>query len=368
MMNRSPAPAPLQNRILVGDARRALDQVPANSVHCVVTSPPYLGLRDPGLAPLVWGGRAECVHTWGPELRSRQRNRNKLKSTTLRGSNGDGAHEAWTQGTGVLNPSMGMFCDRCPAWLGHLGAEPTQGLYIQHLVEILAKVRRVLRDDGTLWLNIGDGYSTGAPMVSGGLAGIAPLEGASFLPPKNLRLTPSRVAIALQDNGWCLRSDIIWSKKNPMPESVKDRPAKTYEHVFLFSKGPHPYYDHEDARALGRNEDVWEIALHPFKGAHFATYPLELVRPIISIGTSKFACRICGTPWRRVAGNGWSPNAKDKHRDPTRSTVLDPFMGSGTTAVAAEALGRDYIGCELNPEYAALASRRIESARGTNRR
>jgi DNA modification methylase len=319
--------------ILIGNVFDILPTLPAASINCVVTSPPYWGLRD-----------------YGSD--------------------------------------------------GQLGLEPTPEEYVAKLVAVFREVWRVLRDDGTLWLNLGDSYSSGgrttqvAPTLrqkghddasgkAGYLSGFAVRPGAvEGLAGKQLIGIPWRVAFALQADGWYLRSDIIWSKPNPMPESVTDRPTKAHEYVFLLSKAARYWYDAEAVKeahtktgtpahltggrgeragtreglrgaVVGRNRDfeqhghqvghsgeayplngrnkrtVWTIATQPYPEAHFATYPEKLVEP----------CVLAGCP---VGG-----------------TVLDPFAGSGTTGAVAYRLGRKFIGIELNPEYAAMAERRI---------
>jgi DNA modification methylase len=311
--------------ILLGDCRESLRTLPDQSVHCVVTSPPYFGLRDYG-------------------------------------------HD------------------------GQLGLEPTPAEFVAAMVEVFREVRRVLRDDGTLWLNLGDSYANdtyGQGGVSrkqssnrGTVHGRTESERYRGIPEglkkKDLIGIPWRVAFALQEDGWYLRQDIIWHKPNPMPESVRDRCTKAHEYVFMLSKSPKYFYDHEavkepavraDARAWvdggsdkqrghGRRHagfngryaakiaeegppternrrSVWSVATKPFKESHFATYPPDLVEPCILAG-----CPIDGT-------------------------VLDPFFGAGTTGLVAERHGRRWIGCELNPDYAEIAERRIAAARPT---
>jgi len=374
--------------ILVGDARETLATLPAESIHCCVTSPPYWGLRDYG------------------------------------------------------EP-------------GQLGLEPTPEEYVQRLVGIFREVRRVLRGDGTLWLNLGDSYATSGVAgpqrdASGGLGGGRDLgtrgeHGSSItsaginraiprgLKPKDLVGIPWRVAFALQADGWYLRSDIIWSKPNPMPESVTDRPTKAHEYLFLLSRSPRYFYDADAVREAsdatgptweerkaagepvrhglasaaacgaggfaanpaGRNRrSVWTIATQPFPGAHFAVMPPALVRPCVLAGTSaRGVCPECGAPWGRVVERtpmvvapsgraakmgeygrictsgtmtqapttrttGWAPTCAHT-ADPIPATVLDPFAGAGTVPLVAAENGRGYIGIELNPEYAEMARERI---------
>lgn len=285
--------------------------MPDKSVHCCVTSPPYFGLRDYG-------------------------------------------HD------------------------GQIGLEPTPDEFVAALVAVFREVRRVLRDDGTLWLNLGDSYAgyhgnknaayVDAPSNKGGdfENQRSSTVGSSGLKQKDLIGIPWRVAFALQDAGFYLRQDIIWHKPNPMPESVRDRCTKAHEYLFLLSKSPRYYFDseaikepevcgrkrgpalHPDSKStngnsgLSRRESdgkrnrrsVWSVATRPYKGAHFATFPPDLIEPCILAGS------------------------------PEGGVVLDPFGGSGTTAGVAVKHGRNAILCELNPEYAELIPSRIESIVG----
>lgn len=283
-------------RILIGDCREVLRTLPDESVHCVVTSPPYFGLRDYGMD-------------------------------------------------------------------GQLGQEPTPAEFVAVMVEVFREVRRVLRADGTLWLNLGD----------------------TFAKDKNLIGVPWRVAFALQADGWCLRQDIIWAKPNPMPESVTDRCTKAHEYLFMLTKSERYHYDAEaiaepaiyvgvtgqdangfknpkrfdgkiaasakqdghgrrhagfnnrwdeaaergECKTTRNKRSVWEVATAPFSEAHFATFPPALIEPCIKAGC------------------------------PVGGTVMDPFGGAGTTGLVADRLQRSAILIELNPEYAAMAERRI---------
>lgn len=263
---------PTESVLLPGDAAAILPRLPAEHFRCCVTSPPYWGLRD-----------------YGEETQ--------------------------------------------------IGAEDDPADYIRALVAVFAEVRRVLREDGTLWLNIGDSYTSGnrgyrAPDKKN------PVRAMSYRPktpdglkPKDLVGIPWRLAFALQDAGWYLRSDIIWEKPNCMPESVKDRPTRSHEYLFLFSKSVRYYYDSTQIlETKGRNRrTVWSIPTEAFPGAHFATFPPRLVEP----------CLLAGS-----APGDW---------------VLDPFFGSGTVGVVAEQSGRHWVGVELNPEYVALAEERIRN-------
>jgi DNA modification methylase len=319
------------NRCYCADAVAGLKQLEAESVNCCVTSPPYYGLRDYGVA-------------------------------------------------------------------GQIGLEPSPEGYISRMVEIFREVWRVLRDDGTLWLNMGDSYANDGKW--GGKTGgkqaylddnnrkrVGREKSITGLPPKSLIGIPWMLAFALRADGWILRQDIIWAKPNPMPESVRDRCTKAHEYIFLLSKSPHYYFDAEAIREpagdwhdslfqdgknlaihpnvgkqarsgnaarkygdergrpsshLGasvpwegntRNKrDVWTISTKPFKEAHFATFPPELIKPCILAGCSE------------------------------GGTVCDPFMGSGTTLVTANELDRNCIGFDLNPDYCDMANRRRDRA------
>ena len=357
--------------ITVADVLTGLRSVPDSSIHTVVTSPPYWGLRDYGTGE--WqGGDPSCDH--------RGRSQTSPASTLGDWKSGGGAE--YKEGTGGM-PFRGQ-CGKCGAVRvdRQIGLERTPEEYIGRLVEVFREVKRVLRDDGTLWLNIGDSYANDGKW--GGATGgkhVSDLHGEPVgrgkrmrgLKPKDLVGIPWMLAFAFRADGWYLRQDIIWHKPNPMPESVTDRCTKAHEYIFLLSKAQRYYYDAKAiqepvsqvslARAEygwncdrpstknasmggqgihtekmgtrfvnpeGRNRrSVWTVATHPYREAHFATYPEALIAPCILAGS------------------------------PPAGTVLDPFCGSGTTGVVALRHGRSFIGFELNPEYAALAEKRI---------
>jgi DNA modification methylase len=257
---------------------------------------------------------------------------------------------------------------------GQIGLEQSPAEYVEKLVAVFREVRRVLADDGTLWLNIGDKYANDAKWGgrSGGImrkslhgaTGVGRRKVTTGLKPKDLIGLPWMVAFALRSDGWFLRDDIVWHKPTPMPESVDDRPTRAHEFVFLFAKSERYFYDgaaireratygnhrrrdtaavpsampdarpHKGLRLAagveaGRNaRDVWTIQAEPFAGAHFATMPPALVSKCISAGS-------------RIG-----------------DTVLDPFMGSGTVGMVAQSLGRHWLGCELNPKYESLIKAR----------
>lgn len=233
---------------------------------------------------------------------------------------------------------------------GQIGLEETPEAYISKLVSVFREVKRVLRDDGTLWLNLGDSYAGSGKGPAGNLGakhnerhlehkhgGIVP----DGLKPKDLIGIPWKVAFALQADGWYLRQDIIWHKPNPMPESVRDRCTKAHEYIFLLSKSRRYYFDSEAMKEptvqsesgfgneTRNRRSVWSVNLRPYKGAHFATFPPDLIRPCVRAG-----CPIGGV-------------------------VLDPFAGSGTTAQVAFEEGRLSVLCELNPSYVKLIEERL---------
>ena len=302
------------NRVIFGDCRDTMRELKAQGVRvqCCVTSPPYYGLRDYG------------------------------------------------------HP-------------GQIGLEKTPGEYVAALVEVFEGVRELLADDGVLWLNLGDSYTGSAnnggeasKTMQGTQAATGknlPSKGGAGLKPKDLMGMPWRVAFALQAAGWYLRQDIIWHKPNPMPESVTDRCTKSHEYLFLLAKSERYFFDHvaiqepetmkpqnrltprkanPDAKVHGMPEyrqqeggtgggmrnrrSVWSVNTAPYGGAHFATFPPALIEPCILAGSRP------------------------------GDVVLDPFMGSGTTAQVAQALGRQWIGCELNTEYAPLQQARTAQA------
>jgi site-specific DNA-methyltransferase (adenine-specific) len=222
-----------------------------------------------------------------------------------------------------------------------IGLEPTLPQFLHRLVSVFSEVKRVLADDGTLWLNIGDGYTSGnrgwrAPDKKNPARAmeVRP-DTPEGLKPKDLIGVPWRLAFALQEDGWYLRSDIVWNKPNAMPESVKDRPSRAHEYLFMFSKSERYHYDWKavceptDAGGVRNRRSVWDVNTKPFSGAHFATFPPELIRPCILASTK--------------------PD----------DFVLDPFFGSGTVGLVCQQEGRRYVGIELNPEYVEMASKRL---------
>lgn len=246
-----------------GNALDVLRELPAESVHCCVTSPPYYGLRSYGTAPLVWGGIAEHDHEWGAQEKGKRKDILPSEQTTLASRVGvakEGRAESSIVGAAT---DGGRFCE-CGAWLGHYGLEPTLDLYVEHTVLIFREVWRVLRRDGTVWLNLGDSYAGSGRGAWGSdeareanrdrvkevyvpTRAESPLAGKTppGLKPKDRMMVPARVALALQADGWWLRDEIVWAKPNPMPSSVSDRTTPSHEMIYLLSRSARYFYDGE---------------------------------------------------------------------------------------------------------------------------
>ena len=228
-----------------------------------------------------------------------------------------------------------------------IGQEQSPEEYVQEMVKVFRLVRDVLTDDGTCWVNLGDSYYNYRPgsqayvkqtvsKTNQDLPKSSPKRGTKLegLKEKDLIGIPWMFAFAMRADGWYLRQDIIWNKPNPMPESVRDRCTKSHEYMFLFSKNQNYYFDVDAIKEpTRRKRSVWNIQVKPYKGAHFATYPPDLIEPCIKAGSE------------------------------VGDIVLDPFMGSGTTAMVAKSLGRDYIGCELHEDYGNLIKKRVAEYR-----
>ena len=349
------------NHIYQGNNIDVLKTFPDESVDCVVTSPPYWGLRDYGTAE--WeGGDENCDH------------KGKVVRTAAPGS----SIQAVNKGANFVSSGD---C-KCGAIRkdSQLGLEETPEEFVANLVKVFSEVKRVLKKEGSVWLNLGDSYAR-TPSSQVSQKGMCESKNddkkyeyshkkdyGSIIKPKDLVGIPWRVALALQSDGWYLRQDIIWHKPNPMPESVKDRCTKAHEYIFLLTKSPKYFYDIDAIREplkessikraeygwsgsdvemrnqpdecdklgeryvnkAGRNKrSVWKMNTSSVKDAHFATFPMEL--PISCI---KAGC-------------------------PEGGIVLDPFFGSGTTGIAAQELSRHWVGIELNPEYIEIADRRV---------
>lgn len=458
--------------LLQGDVLEVLGTLPDESVHCCVTSPPYYGLRSYGVPPSIWGGSADCEHEWGSMERGKRKDILPEDTTTLVSRIGVDERQ---NGAGT---NGGRFCVKCGAWLGCFGLEPTPQLYVEHVVAIFREVRRVLRSDGCAYVNLGDSYAHDGKRggETGGKQAYLPEADRkragrerryTGLASKNLLGIPWKVAFALQDDGWYLRSGMPWVRRAAMPDSTQDRPGSVLEYVFLLAKSERYYFDMEAVRRAPsgisggakfgkvsldgpgsrectaedreryatqgrqwRNADLWfesvdaphglcgmgdelvGIDVNPrgFKGAHFATFPEALIRPLIRAGSSdNGCCGACGAPRvrqvedrgnlppvdyegknalqdkqhsaRRMLANvraareagadhdnpfppkttvGWEPSCDCQPASESPCIVLDPFLGSGTTALVSRDLGRRCIGIELNPAYLEMARERVK--------
>lgn len=362
------------NEVHQGDARETMKEMPDESVDLVVTSPPYYGLRDYGDdVESIWGGEDDCEHEWGTVTKKPRGGNNTEENPPDVGGNEHTQETRLRGGDGIES----NYCSKCGAWKGQLGLEPTPIQFVQNITEICNEIYRVLKPEGSFYLNLGDTYAGG-----GGISGVpddwdsastqdrekypdsVPAKNVEF-PDKCKMLIPHRTAISLMDNGWICRNDIVWHKSNPMPENVKDRRCTSFEFVFHFSKEGQYHFDMESVKKPYKSDKVpdspvggykhqdnmnntydgnkWEkgtgriprdvmilpTASHP--DAHFAVYPKELIRPLI-----KSSC-------------------------PEDGVVLDPFIGSGTTAVVAEQLDRDWIGIDLNKDYVDMSYDRVEN-------
>ena len=348
------------NKILFGDCRETLKTI-TTPVQMCVTSPPYYGLRDYGTATWI-GGDPNCNH---------------MRDSKVNPDNCITGHKNHGKMAGVGDAIYKTVCPKCGAVRqdNQIGLEETPEEYIDNLVSVFRSVREVMKDDGTLWVNIGDTYynyrSDGnypkqtVSKTNQDLPNFSPVRGNKLqgLKQKDLIGIPWMLAFALRADGWYLRQDIIWNKPNPMPESVKDRCTKSHEYIFLLSKSKQYYYDNEAIkepvkqdwgtrdRTKGKyhnigsglsphsglsksydrknKRDVWSVTNKPYKGSHFAVFPPDLIEPCILAGSRE------------------------------GDLILDPFIGSGTTAMVSKKHNRHYIGCELHEEYQELIQQRV---------
>lgn len=334
-------------RLLVGDVRARLRELPSDHFQTVCTSPPYWGQRAYKTTGQTWGGDPDCEHLW--------QERRYYTEQSSGGSSGESFAVAGADNARRLREARWRedgVCRRCGAWQGEFGAEPTIAMYVEHCLEIAREIRRVLRPDGLFFLNLGDTYAANRTrQVKESKWGHDANPGrrtiGDGLKPKDLCLVPFRVAIALQEDGWWVRNDIIWHKPSCKPESVKDRFTLDYEHILLFTRSSRYYFDMDAVRephatppkaqarqrntrgkqsyagaavgqpqqdsyaglgfsAGGRNRrSVWSIPTKPYPGAHFATFPERLPEICLRAGTSEGGCcSRCGTPRERVTIKG----------------------------------------------------------------
>jgi len=308
------------NTIHVGNVIDVLKTFPAESIDMCITSPPYWGTRNYDTEPVIWGGNNSCNHDFA-----------------------------------TCDNNGGFFCSNCGAWKGQLGQEPTLKLYVKHVVDVMDEVKRVLKNEGTCWLSLGDTYASGEvgrhdknyggefdrPKWKGIKRKYATLE--TGVPFGSITNMPARVAIEMTDNhGWIERNAIIWHKPNAMPDGVKNRFSMDYEMLYFFVKTNKYYFERVlepsaeylksplTSNVKTRNKrSVWSLPVQAFSKAHFAIFPEKLIETPVKAGC------------------------------PPHGTVLDPFMGSGTVAVVAKRLHRNYVGIELNREYVEIAKERM---------
>jgi len=425
-------------KVLNGNCIEVLDQLPEKSVDSCITSPPYYGLRDYNTGKWI-GGDPDCPHK---------------RMTKISKDTDTGHKNMYEHGDVVGDAIYKSVCPKCGATREdkQIGLEDSPEEYVESMVEVFRKVRRVLKDEGTVWLNLGDSYVSTHPTgtrdsdtgwkhgeLSQGYQARAGGAGGVFKV-KDLMGIPWMVAFALRADGWYLRQDIIWHKPNPMPESVTDRCTKAHEYIFLLSKNAKYYFDNEsikedavydkdlgilrsrkqaelnhpsiikrqeigiDSTSAGdgkRNKrSVWTVTTKPFKGAHFAAFPPDLIQPCVLAGCPEKVCVECSTPYERKVEskrlkrnelpkddpryrpNTYEGSYKDINgkadagytetkdlglekqcqceTDETKSgTVLDPFGGAGTTGLVADRNDRNAILIELNDEYAEMARDRL---------
>lgn len=381
--------------LITGNAIDCLRKLPDKSVHSVTTSPPYYGLRDYGTYPQIWDGDDDCAHTW---------------ESVKEGS--------W--------PEYSVCSRGCGAWRGELGLEPELTSYIDHMVQILREVHRVLRDDGTVFLNIGDTATTDIrrPLLKESYR-LATGKKDS-LKKKDAMLVPWRLGIALQEDGWILRQPIIWAKSggncpqcgfrmekgDAKPAPVRDKLVPAHEYILLLSKQPKYYFDYvgvQDKNGANKR-DVLFLTSSKFQGGHYAVMPESLAEFCVLAGVPPKACADCGAPWirqvkgksetkaertARVAGKtsdtkiaprhdggkqqqgihigtfpketiGWAKSCECSTETTVPGTVLDPFSGAGTTGALALRHGRRYLGIDVDERNFDIAKTRLEEELTTN--
>lgn len=384
----------IMNKIIQGHTLDVLKGLESESVDCVITSPPYWSLRDYKSEPIIWGNQ-DCQHEWGDEYIKKYSPMTEGFQERCKQFGGHGGSKEKPPSEKALialqNASQKNFCLHCNAWKGQLGLEPTFELYINHLIQIFDEVKRVLKKTGTLWVNLGDSYSSSVTDKRGTYTSekrwqhglLRSTDKDKFinqaqakelnLPSKSLCNIPHRFAIAMTDRlGMILRNTLIWHKPNCMPQSAKDRFTVDFEYVFFFTKSQKYYFkqlfephtrlwdesnggnlsadstyfddgtklakmkhsgDYPLPNPQGRNKRcVWQIPTQPNPEAHFATFPNDLVQPMIEAGC------------------------------PENGIVMDIFAGTGTTCYVAKEMGRDYLGIELNPEYREMADKKNAQA------
>lgn len=353
-------------QVLLGDCRAMMDTLPAASVHCVVTSPPYYALRDYKTEPQVWGGAKDCPHDWGERQEQHEEREASVHGKMRTTDRHYGAASRRVDGNHQKHVA-GSVCRLCGAWLGELGQEFTHDCdragtrdgcgrcYVCHIVEVFAAVHRVLHPSGCVFLNLGDGWANDGKW--GGATGgkhVAALHGEPIgrlrrrtgLKEKDLLMVPHRCALALQRWGWYVRQDNVWWKRNAMPSSCKDRTTRAHEYVFHLTKSARYFYDHiaiaepvsrgaagstftegkTGVNGLGRvsqmervesgvrnKRSVWDIPTSPYPESHYAVFPPALAELCLLAGTSaRGCCQRCYAPYRRVVARQPVPDARSR--------------------------------------------------------
>lgn len=369
------------NNIVNGNVYEVLKLIPDNSIDMCVTSPPYYGLRDYGTTPVILGGNSDCEHEWV----------SGIKKGITGGKNSDKVKIKGKENYQIVNDREFFICEKCQAYKGELGSEPNKEMFIDHLNLIFDELYRVLKDDGSFYLNIADTYNKNRSMMG----------------------IPERIMLKMLDSKWVLKNKIIW-EKNPVPESMKNRFTRTYEHLFFFTKKQDYYFEQqlEDSVTMDNKRnmrDIWKISIQPFIATkygdfdvdHFASFPRKLVSIPILASCPNSICENCGNPrlkyYEKIGESSYS-NMKgvdtssykseqgikqslradrecferdyiEKYKECGCKTpkysksgiVLDIFMGTGTTAVESLSQNKNFIGIELNPKFAEIAEARIES-------
>jgi DNA modification methylase len=419
------------NQIILGHNVEIMKQWPAESIDCCITSPPYWGLRNYGSPAQIWGGDAGCAH--------------EFQAFTKKGISG-GKNSSKVQIKGqenfqIVPDSQYRICQKCGAWEGELGQEPTPDQYIENLMAVFDEVKRVIKNTGSCWVNLGDTFAgsggAGGDWTHGKRASATKWkQGDACVPDRSLVMIPFRFAIAMVNHGWILRNTIIWHKPNCMPSSASNRFTVDYEYMFFFVKQEKYYFKQQFepiaefnrwggkqmSKGLAKTTEykesiyksgkssvlqkgsnlwpndkqrnkrsIWRISPAGYKGAHFAVFPPELIKIPIDATCPIGICLTCGKPKepkyekievacppiggiekREGFGNptysgktsymetkfvGYTECGCETAFEP--GIVFDPFMGSGTTAVQANAQQRNFIGCEINPDYWKLALDRL---------
>lgn len=323
------------SKVYLGDCREVLKTMQKESIDLVVTSPPYWSLRDYRTRPVIFDGQADCRHNWGNELKLMRHKKGETNP----------GKESWYKDNGAISQSGGKFCAECGAWKGQLGQETTPELFIKHLLDVFDLIKPVLKDTGSVFVNLGDTYSNSGSNSQPNHTSFGKLTRSGYktrghrangLPPKCLCLIPFRFAIGMVSRGWICRNVLIWHKPNCIPSSAKDRFTTDFEYLLFFTKNMNYYFEQQfepiaesswkDSRrdkgrekhsgkssmgqygmsatvinSFGRNKrSVWKIPTYPFSKAHFAVYPEALIETPVKAGCPQYICKRCGKPRKKI--------------------------------------------------------------------